>query len=102
MNPPEEIFCSRCKSDQIMGPNEYTMDLDRCEEFRSYMRYRCRDCGCVFLVRYDRLSPGEKAERDIILAKLNEGKTPEVIAKEFGMSPKKVSMIITRYEYDQR
>ncbi len=102
MNPPEEIFCSRCKSDQIKGPNEYYLDLDKCQEPRSYMRYRCGDCGCVFLVRDDHLSPGEQVERDIILAGLKEGKTPEVIAKGLGMSPKKVSMIVKRYEYDQR
>jgi hypothetical protein len=103
MEPPEQIFCPRCQYDQIgRALQDFYSNLGEGNEYRSHLRYRCNNCGCVFLVRDDHLSPGEQAERSMVITRLKEGKTQEIIAKELGMSLKKVSGIVTRYEYDQR
>jgi Mn-dependent DtxR family transcriptional regulator len=48
----------------------------------------------LFLIKDDYLSPGEQAERGVIVSMLNEGAAPANIAKELNIDPKKVSKIV--------
>jgi len=90
----DEIFCPRCQSDGIGRPVlESRLERDDVKD-NSYLKYRCDNCGCVFLIKDDHVSEGERAERNMVKSRLNRGKTPDEISKELGLSSKKVSRLI--------
>jgi transposase-like protein len=90
----EEIFCPRCRSDGI-GRALLESCLERDDDKdNSYLKYECDNCGCVFLIKDDYISPGERAERSVIVSMLNEGMAPTNIAKELNIDREKVSKIV--------
>ena len=86
MEPERSIFCPMCQEDQAGKPlhERYTDLNEKNGKWKSYFKYKCDNCGCTFLVKDDYLSPGDRADRDIVGTMLGEGKTPAGIAKELG------------------